>query len=385
MTPYRASQPVKHSQKADSYTLVGDRLSYSNLLCRQYHAINLLNTGHHFIPYRLIPNAMTFQNPHMMSSFRLSSQRDRKLTPSKWAVRLGSALLALTISLGAALPTLAADPFRANTSTDPHDIGPQTENAFKAIFQSGDYAKARDYLAQAETTEADEPLVHAMLASMAYLSGDFDKLLGYAQSTQAAAETLKAADPLRGHLYSAVGTFLEGAHMLKTVGVAQGTPRALAMLQTVFSEMDEAESIDANDPELNLLKGYMDLMLAMNLPFSDPEEAIERMDAHGNPAYLTQRGIAVGYRDLGEYDKAVAAVDEAIAAAPTNPELLYLKAQILNKKGGARADSVRFFKQALTYADQLPTALVKQITWEGCVAEQLPECEALRDQAVGAF
>jgi tetratricopeptide (TPR) repeat protein len=320
---------------------------------------------------------MTFQKPHTMSSIRLPVHRLR--------TRLGSGLLAVLLGVGTALPTLAADPFRANTSTTPHSIGPLTEDAFEAIFKTGDYEAARTVLNKAKTDEADEPLVHAMLASMAYLSGDLEGVLDYAKSTQSAAQTLQSTDELRGHLYTAVGTFLEGAYVLKTEGVAQGTPRALGMLQTVFSEIDDAESIDPNDPELNLIKGYMDLMLAVNLPFSDPEEAISRMDAHGSPSYLTQRGIAVGYRDLGEYDQAVAAVDVAISAAPTNPELLYLKAQILAKKGGAQADSVKLFKQALTYADQLPTALVRQITWEGCVAEQLPECEALRDQAVGAF
>lgn len=322
---------------------------------------------------------MTFQPPHTMSSFRFL--RDRKLV-----TQLGGAFMALVVGVGTALPTLAADPFRASTSTAPHTIGPLTENAFEAIFKSGNYASARGYLEQAKTAEADEPLVHAMLASMSYLSGDFEKILSYAESTKATAEALKASDPLRGHLYTAVGTFLEGAHVLKTEGVAQGTPRALAMLQTVFSEMDDAESIDANDPELNLIKGYMDLMLAVNLPFSDPEEAISRISAHGSPAYLSQRGIAIGYRDLGEYDQALAAVEKAIAAAPKNPELLYLKAQLLAKEG-SQSDSTAFFNEALTYSEQLPTALVKQITWEGCVAQGLPseQCENQRSAAVGAF
>jgi tetratricopeptide (TPR) repeat protein len=339
---------------------------------------------------------MTFQNPHKMSSFRISSHPSESIgkparksahkSAPRLVVRLGSGLAALMLSLGTALPTLAADPFRANTSTDPHTIGPLTEKAFKAIFESGDYESAREFLEQAETAEADEPLVHAMMASMSYLSGDFEGLLSYAQSTKTAAETLKTSDPLRGHLYTAVGTFLEGAHLLKTQGVARGTPTALSMLQTVFSELDEAENIAPNDPELNLLKGYMDLMLAVNLPFSNPEEAISRMSAHGNPVYLTQRGIAVGYRDLGDYDQALAAVGKAITAAPKNPELLYLKAQLLAKQG-EQSNSVALFDEALTYADQLPTTLVKQITWEGCVAEGLPggQCETLRNQAVGAF
>lgn len=328
---------------------------------------------------------MTFQNPHVMLS-RSLPRYFRKLTAQTLAVRVGSGLMAFSLSLGVALPTLAADPFRANTSATPHDIGPLTEDAFEAIFKEGDYKSAKSYLAQAETAEPGEPLVQAMLASMAYLSRDFESVYTRAKSTQAAAQTLKASDPLRGHLYAAVGTFLEGAYILKTEGVARGTPTALGMLQQVFNELDQAESLSPNDPELNLLKGYMDLMLAVNLPFSNPEEAIAKMDAHGSPAYLAQRGIAVGYRDLGEYDQAIEAVDAAIAAAPTNPELIYLKAQLLAKQG-AQADSSELFDQALTYASQLPTSLVRQITWEGCVVSGLSaeQCQTKRDNAVGAF
>ena len=193
----------------------------------------------------------------------------------KLATRAGSGLLALGLSLSVALPSLAADPFR---TTSPHDIGDNTEAAFKAIFRDGDYVGAREYLEQAKTTEDDEPLVHAMLASMAYLDADWDEVANRAELTKTKAQALVDTDPLRGHLYTAVGVFLEGAHVLKTRGVARGTPTALAMLQRVFSELDDAESIAPDDPELNLLKGYMDLMLAVNLPFSNPAEAIARMD-----------------------------------------------------------------------------------------------------------
>jgi tetratricopeptide (TPR) repeat protein len=280
---------------------------------------------------------------------------------------VGSALIALGLTLGTALPSLADDPFRTSS---PHAIGDLTESAFEAIFKGGDYVSAKQYLAQAETAEADEPLVHAMLASMAYLEGDsgLPEVARRAALTKEKAQALMANDPLRGHLYTAVGIFLEGAHMLKTQGVARGTPQALAMLQQVFGELDAAEEINANDPELNLLKGYMDLMLAVNLPFSNPEEAIARMEQYGSPVYLAQRGIAIGYRDLEKYDEAVAAVDQAIAAAPENPELFYLKAQLLARQG-AQADSVLLFNKALEYQDQLPAALVKRIKWEGCVAE----------------
>lgn len=320
-----------------------------------------------------------------MSSLKLP-KRIFNLNSRKLVTKLGSGLVALSLSVGMALPSLAADPFRAGTSTAPHDIGPLTESAFKAIFKDGDYTTARQYLNQAETAESDEPLVHAMLASMAYLNDDFEAVYERAIATQTTAEALKASDPMRGHLYSAVGVFLEGSHVMKTEGVAKGTPKALGMLQKVFSELDEAESIAPNDPELNLLKGYMDLMLAVNLPFSNPEVSIARMDQHGSPTYLTQRGIAVGYRDLDKFDEAISAVDEALIAAPNNPELFYLKAQLLAKQG-AGDDSARLFEEALEYADQLPTSLVQQITWEGCMVQGFSgeQCKQEKDAAVGAF
>ncbi len=311
-------------------------------------------------------------NRSMMSSLRLSpamfksGSRSIRSSVRKNALRLGSGLMALTLSLGTALPTLAADPFRPNSA---YDIGEKTAEAFEAIFKDGDYDTALTVLEEAEEVEANEPLVHAMLASMAYLKGDegLAEVKSRAELTTAAAEAMVESNPLRGHLYTAVGTFLEGAYVLKTEGVAKGTPRALSMLQQVFSSLDAAEAIDPDDPELNLIKGYMDLMLAVNLPFSNPAEAIERMGAYGSPVYLAQRGIAVGYRDLEQYDDALIAVDKALAAAPDNPEIKYLKAQILNRLGNT-AESVALYEEALTFADQLPPTLADRIEWEGCVA-----------------
>ncbi|MGB3294774.1 MAG: Sll0314/Alr1548 family TPR repeat-containing protein [Phormidesmis sp.] len=301
------------------------------------------------------------------------SQRLNRL-PLKLVTRLTSGLAAFSLSMGMALPTLAADPFRPNDSS--HNIGEHTEDAFEAIFKEGNYDKAEGFLASAAESEADEPLVHAMLASMAYLKGEdgLPEVASRAALTKETAQALVATDPLRGHLYTAVGIFLEGAHLLKTQGVARGTPRALGMLQEVFSELDAAERINAEDPELNLLKGYMDLMLAVNLPFSNPEAAITNMSEHGSPVYLTQRGIALGYRDLERYGDAISAVNRAITAAPDNPELFYLKAQILRRQG-AKADSLALFQRALDYAEQLPPDLVTRITWEQCATEEVVPIE----------
>lgn len=281
--------------------------------------------------------------------------------------RFGALLVGTTaIALGTlSSPSWAGDPFR---TSNPHAIGDKTEAAFEAIFKEGDYPAAKRYLDEAVQTEGNEPMVHAMLASMAYLDQDWDELLQRAQETQSTAEALIATDPLRGHLYAAAGIFLEGAHVLSTQGVTRGTPTALAMLQQVFNHIDAAEKIDRNDPELSLLKGFMDLMLAVNLPFSSPDQAIQRLADHGAPTYVSQRGIAIGYRDLDQPDKALAAVNNAIAHAPNNPELFYLQAQIYARAGN-RDSSLAAFAKALEQADQLPLPVHQRIVFEQCLAE----------------
>ncbi|HIK45097.1 MAG TPA: hypothetical protein IGR64_09445 [Leptolyngbyaceae cyanobacterium M65_K2018_010] len=261
-------------------------------------------------------------------------------------------------------PAWAGDPFRPN---QPHAIGDATEAAFKAAFYAGDYRSAATLVKQAIAAEPNEPMNYAMAAAFDYLNKDYEQLARQAKRTQETAAALKATDPLRGHLYMAVGIFMEGAYVLQTQGIARGTPTALRMLQQVFSELDAAEKIDPNDPELSLLKGFMDLLLAVSLPFSNPDQAIARLQ-NGYPAYLSYRGIAIGLRDLKRYDEALAAVDRALAAAPNNPDLIYLKAQILFLKQDFNA-SLPLYASALTYADQLPGSIVRQMRFEECLAQ----------------
>lgn len=272
-----------------------------------------------------------------------------------------AAITAVTLTL-VSTPAFAGDPFRDNSD---HNIGPHTEEAFESFFKAGDYVGARAALELAMESEADDPLVHGMAASMAYLDEDWDTVAAEAELTRSTAEALLETDPLRGHLYSAVGIFMEGAHMMSTQGVARSTPAALAMLQQVFGHIGEAEKLDSTDPELNLVKGFMDLMLAVNLPFSDPAEAIDRLSEYGNPGYLAYRGIALGYRDLGQFTDAMDAVDEALTSAPENPELFYLKAQ-LHRRQSETDESVAMFEKALEYADQLPSSLARKIYKEKC-------------------
>lgn len=265
----------------------------------------------------------------------------------------------LTIALSVAVNPALADPFRAS---NPRPIGNQTEQAFKLLFEQGNYQQAAELL---RTAEANEPLAYAMKAALAYIDKNWDVMGENARLTRESAEQLVATDPLRGHLYTAAGQFLEGAHTLSTQGTVRATPTILSKLQQVFDSLEEAEKIDPQDPELNLLKGYMDLMLAVNLPFSNPEQAIERLQTYAAPSYLAQRGIAIAYRDLDKPDQALAAVNTALQQTPGNPELLYLKAQILRRQGNEQ-ESLRFFRQALTRQSQLPQNLTYQIAWEQC-------------------
>jgi tetratricopeptide (TPR) repeat protein len=263
--------------------------------------------------------------------------------------------------------SIAADPFRTK---EPRPIGDNTEAAFKAIFQKGDYKAAENFLQQALIKEPNEPLAYAMKASLAYTNKDWASLDSYSKKTLEAAQKLIPTDPLRGNLYVAVGHFLEGASILQREGTVNAAPQALSRLREVYQHLDKAEAVSANDPELNLLKGYMDLMLAVNLPFANPQEAIERLEKNAGPRYLVDRGIALAYRDLKQYDRALEYADRALKLTPGNPELYYLKAQI--QRGIAKKDNnqkmmqeaIINFDKALAKQTQLPASLVKQIQRE---------------------
>jgi tetratricopeptide (TPR) repeat protein len=297
-----------------------------------------------------------------MTKTTLSLAPQSKQAHSKILLRLRRFTAAATSGITLALSLIhpaSADPFRSN---NPHQVGDQTEQAFKVLFEQGDYRQAEELLRTAET---NEPLAYAMKSALAYIDRNWDVMGENARLTRETAEQLLEADPLRGHLYIAAGQFLEGAHTLSTQGTVRATPAILSKLQQVFDSLKEAEKIDPQDPELNLLKGYMDLMLAVNLPFSNPEQAIERLQNYGAPNYLAQRGIAIAYRDLDQPEQALVAVNSALQQTPDNPELLYLKAQILRRQGNEQ-ESLRFFRQALTKQPQLPRNLAYQIAWEQC-------------------
>ena len=281
------------------------------------------------------------------------------------------------------LPVLAGDIFRTSNT---HNIGDNTESAFNAIFKDGNYPEATRYLKLAESTESNEPLAYAMQASLAYMNQDWDALKVYSTKTLQTAQQLNRTDPLRSNLYTAVGNFLEGAYSFKQ----DGPVGAMTKLQKVFDSLDEAKKLAPNDPEVNLLKGYMDLMLAVNLPFSDPSQGIEQLEKYAAPEYLANRGIAIAYRDLKQYNKALDYVNRALQQTPKNPELHYLKAQILVAQGKKQKNSSFYqeakknFTAALTKPNQLPKGLVAQIFYEHCKNENLldnkdRDCNALRN------
>ncbi|MGL4499043.1 MAG: Sll0314/Alr1548 family TPR repeat-containing protein [Planktothrix sp.] len=315
-----------------------------------------------------------------------------KLFPMLKKVVLGINTGLIVFSLGVNL-VFAADPFRKN---DPRPIGNQTELGFKAMFAQGNYKQAKEYLEQAQSQEPNEPLVYALLASLAYQDEDFTSLKTYSDKTLETAKLLSIKDPLRGNLYVAVGLFLQGGHTLVTEGTLKGAPKALNKLQEVLKFLDVAQKIDPEDPELNLIQGYMDLLLSLNLPFSDSKKAINQLEKQAEPRYLVYRGIAVGYKNLGEQDQALTYTEKALSEAPNHPEVLYLKAQILADQGKKLKaenqtttptqlkEAQQYFTQSLGQSDQLPKRLVAQIFYEQCknlnrIDNQSRPCDPLRD------
>lgn len=261
----------------------------------------------------------------------------------------------------------AKDPFR---STNARPINENTEAAFEALFKKGDYKAASNYLKQ---IDPNDPLSIAMKASMTYtdMLGEKDKtrkaallqeFQSYAGQTRGAAERLLGSDPLRGNLYLAVSHFFDGVYAFTKEGTLKGTAAVLGELQQIMKYLDAAEAQSPNDPELNLLRGYIDVYSGVYLPFSDPGKGLDRLQKFANPRYLADRGMAMGYLEMNEYDKAMTFVDKAIAQASDNPELWYLKARILGKQG-KNQESITYLEKALTKRDQLPVGLVKEMEW----------------------
>ena len=305
----------------------------------------------------------------MVAEFAVSKQT-RSLISPRLLQTVSAALVSLTLCVA---PSLVGDPFR---TTNPREIDDRTESAFRAFFEQGNYPKAKDLLAPLLVPgQKADPLALAMGAATAYArvnSGGADKATAledfrkYATRTRLAAGALAQDDALRSNLYLGVSDFLDGAYILLKDGTVNGTPEALNKAQNAFKLFEAAAAMAPNDPEVNLIKGFTDLFISLNLPFSSPSQAIARLEKTAGPKYLADRGAAIGYRELNQQAKALEAVERALQATPAtreNPEVLYLKAQILVRQGNHKA-SLPFFEKALAKKDQLAPATGKQMQKE---------------------
>lgn len=254
----------------------------------------------------------------------------------------------------------ASDPFR---KVNPRPIGKNTVTALTEIFKEGNYLEGKYYLKKAIEAESNEPLSHALSASLAFADQDWETMIKSASKTLAVAKKLESSDLLRSNLYQAVGHFLEGAY----VSAMHGPIGAADKLQLVLKYLDKVADIDPEDPEFNLLKGYLDLLLAVNLPFSTPEDTITNFEKYAAPKYLVNRALFAAYRDLKKYTMAMDYINIALHDSPNNPELQYFKGQLLRKQGKAQIndrisfnllnEAYKHFDKAMTKFSELPKGI----------------------------
>jgi tetratricopeptide (TPR) repeat protein len=261
--------------------------------------------------------------------------------------------LLVSIILFYTSPALAQDPFRKGPDARP--IGPALESAFEDFFRTGEFQKASQKLAKAQAENPNEPLVYTLQAALAYLNGQRDKMLEMTQKTREVSQDIESKDAARSHLYRGIAQGLEGSSYYLKDGLT-GIPKALTYVSSMFLEIDKAKQLAPDDPEVNLLVGYIDTLL------NKYDDALQEFRKAG-PPYLSYRGQALVYRDTKVYPKAQVMVDKALAAAPQNPDLLYLKGQIFALQSKP-TEAIALFDQALTVGKQLPESTKKQIRIE---------------------
>lgn len=314
--------------------------------------------------------------PMVMTSKKMASEKmtsKNNCSENRSGKRSGKTWKRLSRLVGVAILTsslwtssvLAKDPFRTSNA---RPISDSTEAAFEAFFKQGNYKAAANHLSKLDT---NDPLALALKASLLYTDylGEKDKekrpavldqFRSYGGQTRDAANRLLAKDPMRGNLYLAVSHFFDGVYAFTKEGSLKGTAQVLGELQEIMKYLNAAEAQSPNDPELNLLRGFMDVYVGLYLPLSTPTKGLERLDKFATPRYLADRGLAMGYLELKQLDKALAAVDRAIAQTPDNPEIAYLKARILVRQGKDQ-ESVPYFEKAIAKQDQLPRGLVREM------------------------
>ncbi|CAN1209458.1 Tetratricopeptide TPR_1 repeat-containing protein [Tumidithrix helvetica PCC 7403] len=274
---------------------------------------------------------------------------------------VSASLIASVLATVIVLPSWAGDPFR---TSNPRPIGADTQKAFELLFREGNFSDAVKQIDIALKTEYDEPLIQALRASVAFIREDYLDMKVYGDKTRAQARRLLSTDKLRGHIYLAASNLIEAGYVVKTEGLTSA-PKALPLVQQALDEVKNAQDIDPQDPELNVVKGYMDMLIASVLPLSDLENALTSLKQYASPDYVKWRGVALAYRDARKTDLALEAVNKALIAAPNNPELYYLKGQILWLKGGSSlGDAKQNYVKALSKAKQLPPPLVGVISTE---------------------
>jgi tetratricopeptide (TPR) repeat protein len=271
--------------------------------------------------------------------------------------RYGVMPLAILLCASSAL---AADPFRVGIKARP--IGPSLQGAFEDVFRYGRYQSSSLKLTKAEVENPNEPLVYTLQAATAYQNNQKEAFLMTLPKIRAASQVIAAKDSARSHLYKGIAQGLEGYFLKDNLA---DLPKTLTYASSMLLEIDKAHQLSPNDPEINLFVGFVNMVLSKN------DEALKNFQKAG-PPYLALRGQALIYRDTNDYANAQIAVDKAIAIAPQNPELLYLKAQILVKQKNP-AEAVKLFDQALKLGTQLPEDTVKQIKKErSSQVSQLP-------------
>jgi tetratricopeptide (TPR) repeat protein len=272
-------------------------------------------------------------------------------------------LLRTTLPLATLLlssTVLAADPFRTGANARP--FGTALEKAFEDFFRTGNYLNSSRKLMAAQAENPNEPLVYTLQAALAYMNNQPQRLQSFAEQTRKVSLALDKTDKARSHLYRGLADGLEGAsYYLKDgdVGLLAAFPKITAMIL----EIDKARQISPEDPEVNLIVGYINTVEA-KLPgrAKKYEEAIASF-RKANPSYLSFRGQALVYRDTKNYPQAMMMVDQALKDAPQNPDLFYLKAQIFALKKQP-AEAVTLFDKALSMGKQLPESTKKQIRKE---------------------
>jgi tetratricopeptide (TPR) repeat protein len=249
---------------------------------------------------------------------------------------------------------LAADPFRTGANARP--MSATLESAFEDFFRHGNYLNSGQKLTVAQAENPKEPLVYTLQAALAYLNEQPEQMKALAQTTRKVSEGMQAKDAARSHLYRGISQGLEGtSYYLKDNGVA-GVAMAFTFVPPMLLEIDKARQMAPDDPEVNLIVGYVNTVLKKY------DDALTSFQKAG-PSYLAYRGQALIYRDKKDYPQAQTMVEKAITAAPQNPELLYLKAQILASRQQP-LEAVTFFDKALSLGKQLPESTKKQIRKE---------------------